>query len=355
MNTGVVRSLTRALFVGFVRDRAALFYTLLFPLFFLVVFAGVFGSADSPRVEVARVAPVPLLDQALAHDPGLRDTIEVTAYRTPEAAVRAVEKGDADAFAAQDGGTLSIRYSVADRVQSGIVQSLFGGLTQAANRAATGERPAYRLEARQVEDASLSAIQFFTPGLLGWALSMAGVFGASTTLVTWRKNGLLRRLRLSPAPLRSVFAARVLVSLVTALIQLAVFLGVALLPVFGLRLTGAWWMSIPLVLAGVLAFLGIGMLVGAWARTQEAASAVTQLIVLPMAFLGGSFFPLDSAPGWMRTLSYVFPLRYLNDGMLDVMARGLGPASALPQIAALLAVAVVTSLAAARIFRWDAT
>jgi ABC-type multidrug transport system permease subunit len=73
-----------------------------------------------------------------------------------------------------------------------------------------------------------------------------------------------------------------------------------------------------------------------------------------MAFLGGSFFPLDASPTWMKTLSYIFPLRYLNEGMLNVMGRGLGPASALPQIGVLLGVAVVGALIAVRLFRWEA-
>jgi ABC-2 type transport system permease protein len=227
-------------------------------------------------------------------------------------------------------------------------------IVQAANQAATGKPPAYTMSTQQVEDDSLKAIQFFTPSLLGWALASAGVFGASQTLVTWRTKGILRRLQLSPAPIPTVFAARVAVSLVIALVQFALFVLVAQLPMFGLQLSGAWWMAIPTVIAGVLAFLSIGMLIGAWAKTQETAQAVTQLVVLPMAFLGGSFFPLDAAPGWMKTLSYIFPLRYLNEGMLNVMGRGLGPMSALPQIGVLVGVAVVGALIAVRLFRWEA-
>jgi ABC-2 type transport system permease protein len=142
--------------------------------------------------------------------------------------------------------------------------------------------------------------------------------------------------------------------MVVALVQFALFVLVAQLPMFGLQLNGACWMAIPMVISGVLAFLSIGMVVGAWAKTQETAQAVTQLIVLPMAFLGGSFFPLDAAPGWMKTLSYIFPLRYLNEGMLNVMGRGLGPMSALPQIGVLVGVAVVGALIAVRLFRWEA-
>jgi hypothetical protein len=59
----------------------------------------------------------------------------------------------------------------------------------------------------------------------------------------------------------------------------------------------------------------------ALARTQQAASSIANLIILPMAFLGGAFIPLDFAPSWMRQVSYLMPLRYLVTGTQDVMAR----------------------------------
>lgn len=100
--------------------------------------------------------------------------------------------------------------------------------------------------------------------------------------------------------------------------------------------------------------MAIGLLTGSLTSSSEAASAATNLIVLPMAFLSGSFIPLDVAPSWIRTVSYVFPLRYLNEGMLDVMVRGQGPASAVVPILILLGFAAVIAAIATRFFRWDA-
>ena len=113
-------------------------------------------------------------------------------------------------------------------------------------------------------------------------------------------------------------------------------------------------MTIPLVVCGILAFMSIGLLVGAIAKTQQAATAIANLIILPMAFLGGAFIPLDFAPDWVRQASYVMPLRYLVTGMQDVMARGEGPAAALPAIGILLGFTLVVGLIAVRMFRWDA-
>ncbi|MFD0684911.1 ABC transporter permease [Actinomadura fibrosa] len=349
------KSLSRAMLLGFRRDRGALFFTVLFPLMFLVIFAGVFGHQSTAKAKVLEVGPVAAVDQAVARDPAeLKKIMELTRTADRAAALRKVEKGDADAVVEQRGSEVVVHYSAADQVRSGTVRGLMDSLVQSANQAASGKPPAFTLRSQQVEDDSLKAIQFFTPSLLGWALASAGVFGASQTLVTWRTKGILRRLQLSPAPIPTVFAARVAVSLGVALGQFALFIVVAQLPMFGLKLGHAWWMAIPMVMAGVLAFLSIGMVIGAWAKSQETAQAVTQLVVLPMAFLGGSFFPLDSAPAWMKGLSYAFPLRYLNEGMLNVMGRGLGPGSALPQIGVLLGVAAVGALIATRLFRWEA-
>ncbi|GAA4242754.1 ABC transporter permease [Actinomadura meridiana] len=349
------KSLSRAMLLGFRRDRTAFFFTILFPLMFLVILGGVFGNMGTSKVEIKAVGPTPVLDEAVAHGGSeLGKVLKVTRTSDRADALHDVAKGDVDGAVEQKGQQLVVHYSMADRVKAGTVQGLMDSIVQSANQEATGKPPAYTMTAQKVEDDSLKAIQFFTPSLLGWALASAGIFGASQTLVSWRSKGILRRLQLSPAPVPTVFAARVVVSLVIALVQFAMFVAVASLPMFGLKLQGAWWMAVPMVLSGVLAFLSIGMIIGAWAKTQETATALTQIIVLPMAFLGGSFFPLDQAPAWMRTLSYIFPLRYLNEGMLDVMSRGLGPTSVLPEIGVMLGVAVVGGLIAVRLFRWEA-
>ena len=150
-----------------------------------------------------------------------------------------------------------------------------------------------------MEDDSLTAIQFVTPGLLGWAVAMSASFGAAATLQGWRQSKLLRRLQLAPVPSSTVVGARVVVTIGIALVQMAIFLGLGV-AAFGLRLTGAWSASIPLLVAGTLCFMAVGLLAGAIARTTEGAVNMANFIVLPMAFLSGSFFPLDAAPAWLQ-------------------------------------------------------
>ena len=352
--TGGLASLSRAMTLGFVRDRGALFFTILFPLMFLLIFGVLFKDSGGDRSEVLQIGPVAVFDQMPADArEGLDEVLEVTRTEDRAGALEQVRKGDVDAAIEQQGGTVTLHYSAADPVTAGTVRGVLESVVQHANLAATGVPPSLTLQAEQVEDESIKPIQYMTPGLIGWAVAIGAAFGASMTLVTWRQKKILRRLRLAPVSTATVVTARVVVSVGIALVQLTIFIGIASTPYFGLKLTDSWWMAIPLVVAATLAFLSIGLLAGAWTKTPEAASAVTNLVILPMAFLSGSFFPLDNAPQWLRTISEIFPLKHLNDAMLDVMVRGEGPASALPALGLLLGFALVVTAVATRVFRWD--
>jgi ABC-2 type transport system permease protein len=337
---------------GFLRDRGSLIFTVALPVLFLVLLGSIYKGSSTPQVKVAEIGRVPLLDQA-ARSAQLRAVLKVSRAASQASALQKVRQGDVDAAVSQQGSRLILHYSIADQVTSGVVRTLFSSLVQAANQEATGRPPAFTLTTAQVEDTSLKPIQYLAPGLLAWAIASGATFGAALTLVSWRQKKLLRRLRLTPASTGAIAAARITVSLLIALVQLAVFLLIATLPYFGLKLTHWWWMAIPIVIAGALTFLSIGLLAGSITKTEQAATALANLIILPMAFLGGAFVPLAFAPAWIQKVSYVMPLRYLVTGVQDVMARGDGPSAAVLPIAVLLGIAAVLTLVAVRLFRWD--
>jgi ABC-2 type transport system permease protein len=350
-----LRSLGEALLKGYLRDIQAVFFTVLFPLMFLFLFAGIFGDeGDQSQIEMVAIGDVELLEtmpeEARA---GFEDTFDVTESDDLDEAITQVREGDTTLAVTQDSDQMVIYYSQAEQVRSAVARYTFDSFVQTANLLATDEPPTYTVRSERVEDESLDVIAFFTPGLLGWAIAMSATFGAAATLVGWRTTKLLRRLRLSPVSTRSIVTARIGVTMLIALVQTGIFLGLATL-VFGLQLTGWWWMSIPLLLAGTLCFMAFGLFAGSVTKTVEGATNLANLFVLPMAFLSGSFFPLDEMPRWIDAVSRLLPLRYLNEGMLDVMVRGLGPAAIWQPFLVLLAFAAAMTLLASRFFRWEA-
>lgn len=347
-------SLSRVMVLGMVRDRTAVFFMLLFPLMFLLLFGALFQSDGGSRVTVAQVGPVEVLDslgdeQLAALDESMR--LERVGDRAQ--ALEDVRQGSLDGAVWEEDGEVSLFVSAAGQAGSGVVTGLVNGLVQEANVAATGQEPAYRVTTGQVEDESVKPIQFLAPGLLGWAVAMGASFMSALTLVNWRKKRLLRRLWLAPIRPAHVVGARVGVSVALSMVQLVVFLGVAVIPFYGLQLTGSWWLAIPLVVCGTLAFMSVGLVIGAWAKTEEAANGALQVVIMPMAFLSGSFFATDNMPGWLNAVAQALPLRHLNEAMMSVLSRGGGLSDALPAMGILLLFAAVLTAVAAKLFRWD--
>lgn len=346
-------ALTRAQWKGFWRDKQNWFWLMLFPLMFLFLFGFLFGHASASKSDLAVIGTVSFIDRLPVQARTQFDELfTTTAYTDRDAALDAVSGGRVAGAIEEHGTVLTLHYSAADQVVAATVRGTFDGFVQGANAALSATPPAFTLDASPVEDQSLQPIQFIAPGLLGWAVAMGATFNTALPLVTWRTTKLLRRLRLSPVRVGSLALSRLVVTLAVALVQTALFLIIGV-TVFGLQLSGFWWLAIPLILAGTLAFMAIGMVAGAMSRTPEAASGVANVIVLPMAFLSGSFIPLQGAPEWLVTVSKFLPLGHLNEGMLDVMVRGEGISAIGMPILVLLGFTAVFGALAIRMFRWE--
>ncbi|CCH34525.1 ABC transporter permease [Actinosynnema sp. NPDC047251] len=342
------KSLSIAMVKGFLRDKMTLFFAFVFPLMFLVVFGLLFRDAGDEKTKVAVVGDGPIitaLDQTGA--------LELEKYDNVDTARQKVDDGDLPAVIAVNGNDIELTFAASDQVKAQTVVGIVSGVVDKVNVAVTNTPPTYRFEAKPVEDASLKPIQYLTPGILSWAVSISGVFGASLTLVSWRKKQVLRRIRLSPVGTTAVLGSRILVSIGTALVQGVLFVAVALTPWFGLQLNGQWWLALPLLILGTTAFFAVGMLVGAFCKTEEAASGAANIVIMPMAFLSGTFFPVEKAPGWLQAVSNIFPLRHMNDGMIDVLVRGKGIEALAVPAAFLIAFTLVVGFIAAKVFRWE--
>jgi ABC-2 type transport system permease protein len=360
MSSGAAfKALSLAIVKGFVRDKTSVFFAVIFPLMFLVLFGGLFADQSQSKVDLIEVGKVSLVDELpKGADEAFAQTFHVEHADDLDSAIEKVRKGDADVAIEMQGDTVVAHYTQTDQVKAAITQGALRAFVDGTNVAllssSAGEAPRFDLETERVEDQSLKTIQYYTPGLLGWAVAMSASFGAAATIQGWRQSKLIRRLQLSPVSTRTVVGARVAVTIGIALVQMAIFVGLGA-AAFGLTLTGSWWMGAPLLVVGTLCFMAIGLLAGAITRTTEGAVNAANFMVLPMSFLSGSFFPLDGTPAWLRAFSNLLPLKHLNDGMLDVMVRGDGPSAALLPMAILLGFAVVVTLVAARLFRWETT
>jgi ABC-2 type transport system permease protein len=158
-------------------------------------------------------------------------------------------------------------------------------------------------------------------GLIGYGCANTAFAGLAITLVIRRESGVLKRIRATPLPAPTYLAALLVSTLIVFVLQMIVTLALGFL-LYGAHGPENWAGLVASALVGVACFAGMGFGIASLIRSAEGASAVVNLIVLPMAFLSGSFGPTRHYPEALRWLADVLPLTYLIRLMRDVYLRG---------------------------------
>ena len=130
------------------------------------------------------------------------------------------------------------------------------------------------------------AVDRLLVGILGYGCANTALAGLAITLVIRREDGILKRLRATPLPPATYMVALLTSTLVVFFAQMAltVALGVLLYDAEGPQ---SWAALVPVLLLGAIAFAALGVGLASLIRSAEGASAVVNLVVLPMAFLSG--------------------------------------------------------------------
>ena len=150
--------------------------------------------------------------------------------------------------------------------------------------------------------------QFIFPGIIGMTVLMSS-FMAGISVAWDREFGFLKEVLVAPISRAAVAIGKTLGSATVALFQGLIILIFA--PLVGADLT-VWTVLalIPLMFLLAASLGALGILLATRIRSMEAFQAVTQMLMFPMIFLSGAFFPLQGLPGWMSVLVKINPATY---------------------------------------------
>jgi ABC-2 type transport system permease protein len=366
MRVGVLWALFVASSKMFVRNRAAVFFSLFLPLIIMLIF-GVLNFEGSTEIQLGvadeadNEASAALLDRLGEHE----YLVLVEGERDAELAE--LEEGDRDfvlviptGWSAPAPGSASglVAYaSSADPAQQQVGQGL---LQQAVGQAlfapgggggGGGVGFAAPLEFESVESRDLGYIDFLVPGIVGMTIMQLGLFGVAFGFVQLKRTGALRRLFATPTSPAYFLSAQVLSRLIIGVVQVAILFGVGIW--FGLQMFGDYLSLLVIVLIGSAIFLAVGFAIAGWAKNEDQAAPVANLVSLPMMFLSGVFFPREAMPDFLASITQFMPLTYVNEALRAVVNEGAGLLSLGPQLLGMAVWMVITFVLAVRMFRWE--
>jgi ABC-2 type transport system permease protein len=156
-----------------------------------------------------------------------------------------------------------------------------------------------------------------------------------------KKTGSFRRLLAAPMSKASLLSGKMLPNFLTALLQTGVIFAFGLI---GMRLLGLKPLSLgdtPMLVALIAVIVAIcavcfGILIAAFARTENQIGGLSGLLLWGMAVLGGSFVPLYILERFFGPVTKVVPHYWANSAFNDVLVRGLGPADVATELTVLL-------------------
>lgn len=189
-------------------------------------------------------------------------------------------------------------------------------------------------------------------GMLGYGAATTAFAGLALILVARRELGILKRIRSTPLP-----PATYLIAVLTSIMVVFALQAVSLF-VLGKVLKSTPWpanvVSLALALAlGAAVFAALGLALTGFIRSLEGSSAIVNVIVLPMAFLSGSFGPTRHYPQALRVIGAVLPLKPLIDLINGIYLHGQQIWDRPRAVALLVAWGIVGMAVAIRKFRWE--
>jgi ABC-2 type transport system permease protein len=127
----------------------------------------------------------------------------------------------------------------------------------------------------------------------------------------------------------------------------------AAITIFHLHVVGNWLLIIGWLVLSIIMILGIGLAIGGWAKNERQAAPLSNIVVFPMMFLSGTFFPRFLMPEWLQGITNWLPLSPVIDGIRLITTEGKGIMDLGAQLGVIAVWIVVIYIIAFRSFRWE--
>jgi ABC-type multidrug transport system permease subunit len=194
-------------------------------------------------------------------------------------------------------------------------------------------------------------VDFLIPGLLGLSIMTSSLFGIGMTIVSNRKENLLKRYLATPMKPREYIVSHIVGR---GFILVAEFIAVMLTGflIFDFEVFGSYSAYVVIAVLGAAAFTAIALLCASRTKSIPMISGMTNLITVPMIMLSGVFFSKNNFPDWLRQATDYLPLTALNDALRKIALEGQSLAELGFEISVLITYFVVATVLSTRIFRW---
>ncbi|MDD3774118.1 MAG: ABC transporter permease [Patescibacteria group bacterium] len=314
-----------------VRNRQSLFWSFMFPIMFTFIFGFFFGkNASIGNVALINQSKTPLaqtIEQALndnnlftiQKEDNLDDTKDKIKKNKLMAAIVIPENfGDLEHEAPK---IITVLYDPGNSQANAAITGFLNQFLTATNYKVQNAQPIFSVSEQKITDKNLTYFDFILAGILGLSLMNSSIIGVGVGIAQYRQDKILKRIVTTPLPSWIFIIAEVLSRLVINFFQIVLILVIGTY-VFDAHIYGSLWAIFGLALLGAILFQLLGFVIASISKTTDAAQGMATAITIPMMFLAGVFFPLDSLPKWLASIVQYLPLAPLLRMLRTVTLEG---------------------------------
>jgi len=348
----------------YLRDRTALFFTIIFPLIFLVIFGSLFGKSNvTLSVDVINQSTHKISNTFI----GVMNStklFKITSSNSLSSSESRLSRSQIDGvillpqtFGAPNkagipSGNIQVYYDQSDEQTAQAIQSSLNGLLQGVNSSLVKYSPPITVSTVNTGNSGLTYFDFIFSGMLGFTVIILGLLGPSRSIPEFKRQGILRRFHTTPITSAQYVLASLISSTLIGFLSLAVMFFVGF-HFYHLHMVGSYPNLILFLIISIVVIYGFGLAIGGWAKSEERAAPLTNLISFPMMFLSGTFFPTYLMPLWLQNIAKYLPLTPIIDGLRDIISQGKTILNLGPQLLLLAAWMVVIYIVAFMVFGWE--
>ena len=353
------------------RNRQALFWALFFPLLVMLIFGMMnFNGYNAPSVGVHDEAKSEASRNLIKALQGDEEEVLKVSIGTPEEILHDLEFGESRAAiiipknygVPGELAVLQVTYDERYTQERAVISTVLKQVTDGLFKEYAAVPDEYLVENSINVNESLIQGQgqgfkgWLIPGIAAMAIMQTGLFTVVFSLVRFKSQGVLRRLKATPIGAAHFLAGQLTTKAIVVVIQTYVLIIVGALAL-GVSVNtgrlGAWFDLTILALLGGGLFIAMGLAISGWAKSEETAAPMANVISMPMMFLSGVFFPLSVMPEWLTRWSQYLPLTYLADGMRAITVEGATVTTLGNELIGLTVWIIVVFAIATKTFRWE--
>ncbi len=362
------KALTKASFIALLKSPSSIFFSIAFPLLFIVAFGIMSDSGVKVTIAFAPTSDTlnPIYQQLknipvvkMYKDEGEQKKLDDLKKGSIAAVLNIQPTINHDDSAIQNDAQYNVNFqtSIASgndkNIAKQIVESVIVSLNE--RKFSSNKTVATITEAKPIEGRAYRYLDFFLPGMLGFSMLTAGIFGTAFVFFNLRQTLVLKRFFATPVKRINIIFAEGSSRLVLQMIAAAVIIIVGYLAFDFTLVNGVstFFQMMALAFFGLVIFLGMGFIISSVAKNESLIPPLANMISMPQLLLSGVFLSTSNFPDWLQPFCNALPLTQLNNGLREIAFQGKSLFEIWQPLLILSIWGIVVYAIAVKVFKWE--